>query len=317
MALFQKKTSDSLPPRRRVVSTNTTSNDELTAAPRRDTTFRRNRTLTGSSSPLVASTNELDAELRSPRAHTHHLSKRRSHILRRFVVALVACAALYILISQFIAEVGISSGTAVLSESKTGEYIATINSYFGDHPAGRLRPYLNTHELQDYVKAKHPEIASVALDQSGELGYAIVNVRLRQPVARWVIEGETDFVDADGVVFAYTPFERPAIEIINNNTAAGLPHNVTVSHQFLSFVGQVVGRAEKQGLIVTKATIPLLTVRQLEIQVSGVGYPIKLTTDRPAGEQVEDAIRVVRHLGEHNITPQYVDVRVAGRAFYK
>lgn len=311
MGMFGKKQPDA-PPRRR----STVEGDEP-APVRREATFRRNRTLTGSSSPLVASSNELDADLLSPRAHVHHLNRKRSHLMRRFVIALVACAGLYVLISQFVADVTISSGSAVLSDAKNKEYIGTINSYFGGHPAERLRPYLNTQELQDYVAAKHPEIVSLAVDQSAQLGRAVVSVRLRQPVARWVIENETDFVDTDGVVFAYTPFERPAIEIINKNTAAGLPRNMTVSHHFLGFVGQVVGQAKQRGLTVTKATIPLLTVQQLEIQVSGVGYPIKLTTDRSAGEQIEDASRVIRYLRERHISAQYIDVRVAGKTFYK
>lgn len=314
MALFGKKQHrDTQPPRRRVVMDAT---DDM-AAPRRDVTFRRNRTLTGSRSPLVASTNELDAELQSPRAHAHHLTKHRRHLMRRFVLALVVCAGLFVLMSQFIAEVSISSGSVTLSATKTKEYTDTVNAYFGGHPAERLKPYLNTTQLQKYVAARHPEISSLSLDQTGEIGRAIVSLRLRQPVARWVIENETDFVDTDGVVFAYTPYPRPNIEIINTNTAAGLPQDVTVSHQFLGFVGQVVGQAKKQGLTVTKATIPLLTVRQLEIQMSGVGYRAKLTTDRSAGEQVEDIVRVMRHLKQRGVTPQYIDVRVAGKAFYK
>lgn len=317
MALFKKSSGRDVPPRRRQSAEPNAAPDFM--ASHRSVSFRRNRTLTGSSSPLVASANELDAEHRSPRAHVHHLSRHRNWIMWRFVVALVACGALYIAISQYIAVTVATTGTqsVVLSDAKAKEYAHTVEAYFGGHPVERFKVYLNQDELETYLQAHHPEIASSTLEQTGQIGRAQLTVQMRRPVARWIIDGKTDFVDESGVVFDYTPFERPAIEIVNNNIAAGVPASATVSRYFLGFVGQTVGQATKQGLTVTKVTIPVLTIRQLELQLSGVGYPVKLTTDRPAGEQVEDMVRVVRYLKQRGISPQYIDVRVAGKTFYK
>lgn len=283
----------------------------------RNMAYRRNRTLTGSSSPHVASSNELDAELRSPRAHVHHLSKLRNRIVRRLAVVLVVAALLYGFMSQFTATVALANTSTAAQQADA--YIATINSYYQSHPFERFRPALNIDDLLRHVQVQHPEISSLTLEHSGEVGKGLVDLTMRKPVARWVIGDKTELVDAGGVVFGYTPHKKPAVEIVDRNTAsvAATDGNLVASHRFLSFVGQVVGESNKQGYTVKKVTIPLLTTRQLELSIKGVSYPVKLTIDRTAGEQIEDAARVIAHLQRKHIRPQYVDVRIAGKAFYK
>ncbi len=283
--------------------------------------FRRNRTITGSSSHKVASSAELNATMLSPRAQVHHLSKHRRHLALKLTAVIVAALGLYLLVSQLVADTSVRTldTTRPIEASTTASYIKTIDEYYSRHPLARYYPSADQKNMLAYLQTKHPEIKSFSLALTGEFGKAQAVVKLRQPVARWIINDQDEYVDAEGVVFAVNGFDTPSVTIVDQNKLAldRLNKKVITSNRFLVFVGQVVGNFAATDHKVTTATIPVLTTRQLEVKLAGSSYPIKMTIDRPAGEQVEDALRVIQYLKKHSVEPSYIDVRVQGKAFYK
>ena len=71
------------------------------------------------------------------------------------------------------------------------------------------------------------------------------------------------------------------------------------------------------GYHVQTVTIPNGAIRQIDIQIENLSYRFKLSIDRSAGNQAEDIARIVPYLKAQKSTPQYVDVRVPGKAFYQ
>ncbi len=314
----RNKERKDIPNRRRIAQSPTVANERPKPL-RTPTGFRRNRTLTGSSSAHVASSNELRAELQSPRAHVHHLHRHRRHLIRRLLVVLFAILALYIVASQLVATTHIATIRQYdkqLDTSVAKKYQKTVDDYYAANPLQRFRPALDVLSLTGFVQASHPEVTTVAVSLTGEFGQAEVAFGFRQPVARWVVDGHTQYVDQDGVVFSENIQAAPKVTIVDKNDITVQSKYVT-SNRFLSFVGSVVGSLKKQGFTVTRATIPALTTRQLEVQLSSVKYYFKLTVDRSAGEQAEDIARIVAHMRRTGESPQYVDVRTRGKAAYK
>lgn len=310
--LFGKKPAEDMPRRRSFDDAAKQSDVEVPAFP----TYRRNRTITGSSSAQVASSNELNAELRSPRAHVHHLSRRRRTVFGHFTLALLAGLGLYILMSQMIASVAVSAGSATLLPERQAQYTNKITSYFERNPLERLLFNVSEEKLLRYVASEYPEISKVHLDTSGIFGRAQAYISLRTPIAKWSLRGVNEFVDQQGVVFAYNGYDAPTLQIVDS-TGATTASGLVTSNRFLAFVGRVVGAVKSQGYTVTEATIPPLTTRQLEVKVDGVPYRIKFTLDRSAGEQAEDMARTSTFLKGKGASPAYLDVRVEGRAVYK
>src|SRR4051812_27059099 len=101
MAIFSKKQSDA--PRRRRAEIIQQRATESSLEDRY--TFRRNRTLTGSASSKVVSTNESNAQLKSPRVHAHDLVRKRRHVGMVLVLVILGSTLLYSLIAQFTAGV--------------------------------------------------------------------------------------------------------------------------------------------------------------------------------------------------------------------
>jgi hypothetical protein len=281
-------------------------------------TFRRNRTLTGSSSPDIASSTELTADIRSPRAHAHHLTRLRRKLALFLGIVIVGAFALYLLISQLVATVSIQvADTSLLPASDKAAYTAAIERYYAARPSERLRFLLNAKDFTSNLQAARPEIKSASVEPGSTLSQAIVSIVPRIAIARWSLGGTDRFVDADGVVFLRNYGTPPSLQIVDESGIPSGNNQIVASNRFLSFVGHIVNDAAQSGYTVVKVTLPPLTTRELDIQLKGDKTTYKLSVDRAAGEQVEDMARVKRYLLRHQVTPSYVDLRIAGKAFYR
>ena len=143
-------------------------------------------------------------------------------------------------------------------------------------------------------------------------------VTVKEPIASWDVGGAELYVDGTGVPFTRNYFASPALRITDQsglNTA--LSGESVMSNRFMSYVGQVIGSAKTQGYVVETIVIPEGVTRQIHVHIKDVGYYFKLSSDRPAGEGVSDMTKSIKWMQSHKVTPQYVDVRVEGKVFYK
>lgn len=281
--------------------------------------FRRNRTLTGSSSAKVTSTNELNAELKSPRAHVHHLTSLRRRIL--FYLGCVGFVAfgLYLLVSQLVATttVAVSGAGGSAPASDVTAYQNAFESYYAARPAERLRFLLNEKAFVSHVQSARPEVRDIRIEPGASLGEASMVVIARDPIARWSIGGANQYVDGEGIVFSRNYFEDPALQIVDNSGLQTDSNRLVASNRFLGFVGRVIAKSQAQNLNVSKVVIPAFTTRQVSVTILGQSTEYKLSVDRSAGEQVEDMTRITRYLAAQKLSPEYVDVRISGKAFYR
>jgi hypothetical protein len=196
-------------------------------------------------------------------------------------------------------------------------YEEVLQSYFAAHPAERLRFMLNETSLNDYMHAQSPEVASIEQVGSAGFGKSSFKLTARKPIAGWSIRGSQQYVDASGTAFERNYYNSPGVQIVDKSGAQVESGHPVASNRFLGFVGLAVGQAKTQGYTVTQVIIPSGVTRQIELRLDGVGYPVKLSVDRSAGEQAEDMARSIRWLQGQGKTPEYLDVRVEGKAFYR
>ena len=110
---------------------------------------------------------------------------------------------------------------------------------------------------------------------------------------------------------------EPTLQIVDESGVTSKTGIAIASNKLLSFVGRVVSQANSRGYTVIEAILPIDTTRQLRIKLKDSNIVVKLSIDRPAGEQIEDMDRAVRYIKSKNLYPSYIDVRVGGKAFYK
>lgn len=279
--------------------------------------FRRNRTLSGSSSHVVNSATTTGDE-RSPRAKVHVLARMRRKIGVLLGGTLVGAIVIGGLVYQLTAQVVVSTSSGIaLTEVQTKRYSDAIQSYYGSHPLERLRFALNQDDLATYMRVTTPEVADIRMGSGAGLGKTDFTLTFRQPTAGWVIGNKQYYVDANGVPFDTNYYAMPLVQIVDQTGIQQQSGVAIVSNRFLAFVGKLVGALNTKGLTVEKVIIPAGTTHQLQLTLKDKSYYIKVSLDRSVGEQVEDIGRVTGYFDSKGETPQYIDVRVQGRAYYR
>ncbi|MDB5165451.1 MAG: hypothetical protein JWM00_341 [Candidatus Saccharibacteria bacterium] len=315
MQFYKKKKTADMPRRRKVSSIQQQRIADNELAERN--TFRRNRTLTGSSSSKIVSSSEGSAQLKSPRVHVHHLALKRRQVGMLLSVIVLITLGLYLLINQFTASTMVSVKNTPQNAALQALYDPIIQEYYGQHPIERLRFLTNERTFLGFMQSKAPEIESVAVEASSQFATSQFIIIPRKPITGWTISGSQQFVDANGTAFSRNYYAAPQVQIVDNSGVPVTAGQAVASNRFLGFVGRLVGFAQQRGYTVEQVVIPSGTTRQLDLKIAGISYLVKCSIDRSAGEQAEDLDRSIKHLQQRGMTPSFIDVRVGGKAFYQ
>ena len=303
MTSFGSKKPNKNAPRRRRIDVATPEQA------RSSTQYRRNQTLSAVNRTPLAET---------PRGQAHQLTVQRRKVGGIFAIVLSAVILLAILVSQLMAQVSVTLSTEQLSTSfKAENYEKAVNGYLGLHPAERLRFVLNEDALSAYVSAGLPEVKSIEVSGVKDGIDTEFAVTFRKPVAGWQINGNQFYVDNSGVVFETNYYDAPSVQIVDESGISPEEGTTVAGSRLLGFLGKVVAQAGERGYVVSRAILPAGMTRELDIELENVSTRIKLSTDRGAGEQIEDIARSLTYLKNKGMSPEYIDVRVSGRAAYK
>lgn len=314
MKLFKKKQQQPVRRSSAFIRESSVSSGELD----QQYSFRRNRTLTGSLASHVGSANESGSELKSSRVHAHELRRHRRKLFWLFVASAVVVAGLGYGIYNSIALPVVTADESIPASEKR-QYEDGIQSYLGQHFFERSRLTLNTDRLTAYLQdIGNPEIEAVSSDmQFAGLGMSRLHLSFRQPVVSWRAGDTLLYVDAEGNAFERNYFAAPSVQVVDQTGIQAQNNRVLASNRFVGFIGRSIGQMKFQGYTPTRVTLPADTTHQIRISLQKVAYPVTFSVDRPAGEQAEDAARAIRYLERKRIRPDYLDVRVSGKAFYK
>ena len=103
---------------------------------------------------------------------------------------------------------------------------------------------------------------------------------------------------------------QPTIEVIDE---AG----TGITPRMKEFIGQLERDMADLGLPVNRAVVPAGKMREVHVFLNGQEYYIKMNIDREPAVSAEDAKRMVNYVTERNVKPEYIDVRVKGKGYYK
>lgn len=306
--MFKKSSSranDSVPRRRR--------GDDAEQVPQEKVNkyqYRRNQTLSGYRG--------ITEQEESPRHQAHQLALQRRRLGAIFLVVAIVVCALAFLLWQLIAQVHVTTSSKQLSSRfESSAYENAISEYLGINPAQRLRLALDEDALSAYVAAKLPEVEKLELSGTPGLSQSNFTVTFRTPVAGWQINANQYYVDVQGIVFEKNYYDTPTVQIVDESGVRPEQGSTIVGSRLLGFLGRVVAQAEGRGYTVTRAVLPQDATRELDLYFDSTSTRVKFSIDRGAGEQMEDADRSLKHLKSRNITAEYIDVRISGRAAYK
>ncbi len=92
---------------------------------------------------------------------------------------------------------------------------------------------------------------------------------------------------------------------------------IGVSSRVKDYVVSLEEDLQTIGLKPNRAVVPVGKSRELDVFLDGYDYYFKLNIDRKTSIAAEDMKRMISYLTERDIHPEYVDIRVKGKAYYK
>lgn len=282
--------------------------------------FRRSRTITGSAATAVRAAGEDRGQLRSPRLHEHSLRKHRRKLTFYLFLSAIASVALWYALSSYIGDaitVGTRSTQSATRPLDETRYRQLIKRYLADHPFEHFTFALNEKVFSSYVQANAPEVSDASLDTGSSLGTGQLTLQLREPVASWTIKNQQYFVDADGLAFTQNYFAVPAV-VVTDRSGINADAGVVASAKLLRFIGRVMTLVGQSGAATVEAvTLPPNSTREVDFKLTSRPYTIKAHLDRDPAGQATDIINAVRYVDAKGLHPQYLDVRVSSKAYYR
>ncbi|MCL2037598.1 hypothetical protein FWG95_01175 [Candidatus Saccharibacteria bacterium] len=249
------------------------------------------------------------------RDRDRQLRKRKLGIF--FISVGVVLGLVMMIMTQFSGRLTTVTSNAPSMNSESAEtYKGLVEEYLTNYPFERFSFVRRDKAFSEFVIEKAPEILKIKVSSSG-IASSKLELEFRSSVAMWTNGAMTSYVDASGVVFERNHFAEPSVTIADNSGLAPID-GVAASARFLSFVGQVTAEiAKANGGTVDRVVIPRGAVRFVEFYLAGRPYPFKAQIDRDPVSQAADIMATARYLDEHGIVPNYVDVRVVGKGFWK
>ena len=279
--------------------------------------FRRSRTITGTKSTEVAPAAPARGQFKTDRIRLMELREHRRQILKFLGGVVVGIAVFAFLVVNFIVTPAVTFAQQGVHQPATDPYVKTIYAYFDDHPFERFGFMLRQEEFESFLVRNHAELRAVAVQRDWYGGNAQFHVTFRQPLLVWNTGAKRFYVDAQGVAFTYNHFAEPTVAVTDQSGIPPDDSGVVASTRFIRFLGQIVAAVNGYGLGAVESVIIPPATRQVDLKLQGREYLVKTNTDRDPLQEAEDIANALRYFDEKKIKPQYIDVRVAHKAFYK
>lgn len=284
--------------------------------------FRRNNIVFSKSQREVAehqqSVSQRQAERRRQSVH------RRTR--RKLVAALLAVVVMLFAYFSSVSSVSLeSNASSRLGAAQSKEYEEAILNAFNSHTLFRQSWLADRQAAAAAVQKQFPEIERISLSSRPLSPVIQSEIRFRTPVFTWKdASNAPQFVDQHGVLFSKNldPGKQTAdlIAIEDQSGVVLEEGSAVLTQNLIQFVGQLYAKIPQlygKGASVSRVIIPRST-REVQIQVAGQPYLIKFNTSRDIEEQVGELKALLGFLQANSITPtQYIDLRVAHKAFYK
>lgn len=168
--------------------------------------------------------------------------------------------------------------------------------------AEREQPLAESERLLEHKKTHKRHVFSVIIVAVLMLGVA---GGLYLTVSHLYLDNKETTKEAEIIKYS------PTVPIIDEDSRA------QISARMREYVGKLERDFADLGYKVAKVTLPTGTTRELYVDLVGYDLFIKVNLDRGSAVSAEDAMRMLKYLESKDLHPQYIDVRVEGKGYYK
>lgn len=229
----------------------------------------------------------------------------------RLALVGVLIIAAIIALGQLFAIRTISVQPAVRTAVLTPEIRTALRANFWQ---GNLLTLSSGHLTSDLLAAD-PTLQQVTITRQWPHGLSVV---ISEKVASlgWETAGQTFIIDHNGIVLQPAQSTAHLTIVQDDSNLPVHPGQQVVTPQFVTFCQQLEEQIPNTGLTLTKLEIHDTTFDLYA--TTNRGYQIIFDTSRAVGPEINDLKATLKALVQQHATPsQYIDLRIAGRAYYQ
>jgi cell division septal protein FtsQ len=172
---------------------------------------------------------------------------------------------------------------------------------------------LNTDKLTSSLITADPQLKAVVIRRQWPHGIAVV-VTEKQPALAWSTGNQSYLLDRDGTVIGTLPPGSTLPTVIDGSNLPVQKGQQVVTASFITFCNELLADLPQTGLTATGLRVEDTTF-DLYVQTNK-GYQLIFDTTRPAADEVADLQTVEKTLAG-KVPTQYIDMRIAGKAYYQ
>ena len=290
-------------------------------APTINESFRRNNVVVSRRQKEIAGRQQSVTQRQVERKQQLARRRLRTRIISTAVIFLIA-AALYLAgIKSVHLETNASSR---LNSSQSNEYVKSIQDSFKSNSLLSQPLFADYAAVEREILEQFPEVERVLLQAQPFSASLKAEVRFRKAVFTWRdASGSVQFVDSNGVLFSKNldpSVNSSKLIAIEDQSGIVLQAGSSVlTDSLIQFVGQLYNKLPPlyENNMAGKVIVPQST-REVQVQMNGAPYVIKFNSTREINGQVGELATLLNFLKANGITPkEYIDLRVAHKAFYK
>lgn len=200
-----------------------------------------------------------------------------------------------------------SSNTKKTKRSATRETVDVKNKTERDYRVGKTivgaTNNARKRNLEHIAARKKQQRKNVLIVACVLIIIAAVGIVLGNYISGKAAEREAALVKENPV--------EPTVAIIDENAGNNISSRTKV------FVARLEADAKDYNLELDHVVLPFQKAREILVFFEGRKEYYKMSSERGSTVQIEDAERMIRYLDSKSLSPEYVDLRVEGKAYYK
>lgn len=199
------------------------------------------------------------------------------------------------------------------------DYQRVVDSYISS-VFDRTKLTFDSDSIVNALKHDFPEVDSATVELPIVGRSPVVRLDVSSPAA--VLETDSDkfVMSSAGLIIDKTTNLLPikGLPIVRNESGVNLGSgSVILSGLQVDFIRAISAQARRANINIDYFTLPT-TARELDMHVKKQGYRVKLDLSRDPLEQMGSYIAASKYLNSRHISiSQYIDVRVAGKIYYR
>ena len=174
--------------------------------------------------------------------------------------------------------------------------------------------FFDVDTAQDKILAQFPVIKSVAIrkDYPHKLTFDLVE---RSPIGTWCFNDKCRYFDDDGVLWGRSLRSSGSLLLIVEDKRGDIDTPDRIGLNLLDGINTIIAGFDNIGIRIKNIEIPAGSINDLKVYAAE-GYYILTDSSSNMDTQL-DTLRIFLKNKDTNFHPEYIDIRIEGRVYYK